>query len=356
MKIIDKYLLNRFLGFLTATIISCLAIFVFIDMIGNLNRFLNISFKYVMLFYVYLSPYIIITVFPIAMLLASMFTIGILAKNNEITALRTSGVSTIRITSPLLIASTLICMSLLLFSETVLPITQKKKTAIYNNKIKNRPSRGTIIKRNFCYWGLDNTMFYFKSFNKKTNVGKGVLIEKYTDNKISTRIKAEYISWKNKKWEINNASVFNFKDDVITVKKHKKLNGDLIKNKPTDFSTTKKNPEDMNYFELKKYIDNVQRSGGKAYKYLSDLHFKISYPLINLIVVLLGVSLTTSIGKSGLTKIFGVGLLLCFVYYMFAKFGLALGHSGDLNPLLAAWIGNIVFFIVGIFLFIKVSK
>jgi lipopolysaccharide export system permease protein len=90
--------------------------------------------------------------------------------------------------------------------------------------------------------------------------------------------------------------------------------------------------------------------------YLADLYFKISYPMINLIVVLLGVSLTTKVGRRGLARVFGVGLVICFTYYLFTKMGIALGHSGDLNPLLAAWIGNIVFFVLGMVLFIKVAR
>jgi len=68
---------------------------------------------------------------------------------------------------------------------------------------------------------------------------------------------------------------------------------------------------------------------------------------------LLGISLTTKVGRSGLARVFGVGLIICFVYYLLAKLGLAFGHSGDLQPFLAAWLGNIIFISSGIVLFIR---
>ena len=112
----------------------------------------------------------------------------------------------------------------------------------------------------------------------------------------------------------------------------------------------------MNFIELKQYIDRVRREGGKANNYIADLYFKISYPMINLIVVLLGIALTTKVGKRGLARVFGVGLLICFAYYIFTKLGLAFGHSGELHPFVAAWLGNIVFLILGLFLFIRIAR
>ena len=356
MKVIDKYLLKRFLLLLAVCIISCQTIFVFVDLVGNLNRYLNVSVRYIALYYLYLLPYITAMVFPIAMLLAAMFTTGVLSMNNELSAMRAAGISTFRFSAPLFIMSAVICVFILLFSETLLPIAHKKKTYILNYKLANKKPPSYVVKKNFYYQGKHNTMYRFGVFNGKTNCGKNVIIEKYNVHRMTTRIKADSMIWKTGQWMLRNGVSMKFTGSSMKMKKFSFLSDSELVDKPNDFLVVKKTPDDMNYFELKKYIDQVRRSGGKAHQYLADLYFKISYPLINLIVVLLGVSLTTKVERRGLTKVFGVGLGICFTYYMFAKLGLAFGHSGDMLPLLAAWIGNLVFFAVGIFLFVRVSR
>jgi lipopolysaccharide export system permease protein len=167
---------------------------------------------------------------------------------------------------------------------------------------------------------------------------------------------ADSLVWNTGTWTLYKGSKTIFEREGPRQEQFTVLKDLPFTDTPDDFLVTKKSPDDMDFFELREYIDQVRRSGGEAFSYLADLHFKISYPFINLIVVLLGVALTTKVGRQGLARVFGVGITICFIYYLFAKLGLAFGHSGDIQPVLAAWLGNIVFLLFGLGLFVRTSR
>lgn len=355
IKIIDRYLIMRFLKLLFITIISCQAMFVFFDFIGSLDRYLNSSMRYAVLYYYYLLPYITVVMFPVAMLMAAMFTTGVLAMHNEINAVRAAGIGIARTVAPLFIVSIFICVGVMAVSETILPRFHRKKTETLSLLQNSSPS-SKIIKRNHYYQGKNGFMYRFREFNGTRNAGLGVLVEKYEKRRLVYRVSADSMVWRDNAWYAHGGVKMQADSSGVKMTNLAVLPLVGIQEKPDDFLVVKKTPDDMNFLELREYIDQVRRSGGKAARYMADLHFKISYPLINLIVVILGVSLTVKVGKRGLARVFGVGLATCFIYYVFAKLGLAFGHSGELQPFIAAWLGNIVFFILSLILFIRVIR
>src|SRR3989339_889338 len=132
-----------------------------------------------------------------------------------------------------------------------------------------------------------------------------------------------------------------------------------IEARPEEILKERKQPDEMNFVELKDYIDSMKRTGEDPMKIESlraDLHFKVSLPFITIIVVMFGVSLTVKVGKNGVARVFGVGLLVGFVYYFFMKLGLGFGKSGALHPVIGAWLGNIIFFPLSAGYFFRVSR
>jgi lipopolysaccharide export system permease protein len=125
---------------------------------------------------------------------------------------------------------------------------------------------------------------------------------------------------------------------------------------PEDFAEEEREPDEMNFSELLQYISRVKQSGGRVRKHLVELHFKISFPLVNFIVLLVGTPLSTRIRKGTLTMGAALSLLIAFTYYGFLRTGQALGHSGSLPAPLAAWLGNIFFGVIGVILLRKLNR
>lgn len=356
MRVLDRYLLVRFLVLLAGILASCQLAFVVIDFIGNLDRFLNAPITSVALYYLYLLPYITTTVFPIAMLMAAMFTTGALAMHNEILAMQGAGIGIGRIVAPLFLASAVICGGILLFSETVLPEINRKKTEVLDVRIRHKDPRSNQIRRNLYYEGKSGAMYRLGELNGEHERATNVLIQQFENRKLIWSAKADSMAWRNSQWTLFKGTRMRFDATPLAMESFDSLAGLNLQDEPAAFLVTKKFPDDMNFFELRDYIDQIRRSGGDTRAYQADLHFKIAYPLINLIVVLLGVSLTTRVGRRGMARVFGVGLVACFSYYILAKLGLAMGHSGTLPPLLAAWAGNLLFAVFGLVLFYKATR
>ena len=106
--------------------------------------------------------------------------------------------------------------------------------------------------------------------------------------------------------------------------------------------------ENMTFAELRRYIDRVERSGGRVQKYLVDLHFKLSFPFAGTIFVLIGVALSSGKRKPSIATGFGLTLVVAFVYYAVLRVGQTLGHNGVLAPPLAAQLGNLIFLAIGV--------
>jgi lipopolysaccharide export system permease protein len=103
----------------------------------------------------------------------------------------------------------------------------------------------------------------------------------------------------------------------------------------------------MNYVELRAYVDKLRASGGRVANYLVDLHLKLAFPLINLIVVMIGASLATRLRMRSAALGFGLSVGIAFIFYGFMRTGQALGHNGALPPYVAAWTADALFGAVG---------
>ena len=112
----------------------------------------------------------------------------------------------------------------------------------------------------------------------------------------------------------------------------------------------------MGFFELKDYVERGIKLGRNVDKWIVELHFKLSFPLTNFIIVLFGAPLASHIRRTGKAVEFGIGLFICFLYYSTIRSGQALGWNGSLNPILAAWTGNVIFGALGVLLLLKAHK
>ena len=126
--------------------------------------------------------------------------------------------------------------------------------------------------------------------------------------------------------------------------------------KPDELSRAQKKTEEMSYWELKQFIENIKRNGGNPNRWLVDLYLKIAFPFANFIIVLFGAPLASRKTRSGPTISFGISLFICFLYFGIIKIGQTFGHNGTLSPLLSAWLGNIIFGVAALAILFKMRK
>ncbi len=360
IKILDRYIIRRFLSVLFFTILAFIIIFVIIDLIENLDKFLSFdaTFNQVFRYYVYYIPFIIILTLPVCMLLSSLFSLGTMAQYNEIIAIKASGVSLYRILLPVLALAFVISIISGIAGETVVPAANRARLDIYRYEIKKEKRRIATARQELALQdGKDKQVFiqFYETAKKRAH---RVTILWVKSDRITKRLDARYMQWddKAKEWILLNITARNFTDSTETVTHYDTLRYTVSQITPTDLLDLEIQPEEMTYAELNRFVDKMLAMGADARRWLVDLYMKISYPFANFIIVLFGAPLASQKRRSGPAIGFAVALLISFIYFLFLRTGQVLGHKGDLSPWFAAWIGNIVFGVGSIFMLFRAKN
>ncbi|MFW5960312.1 MAG: LptF/LptG family permease, partial [Chitinivibrionales bacterium] len=160
-------------------------------------------------------------------------------------------------------------------------------------------------------------------------------------------------------WEIMNTVSRRIKDNrTITVDTLGRETSLLADESPEKMIAPRLDIKDMSYWQTKAAIEKYKSHGKETKQYLSELHFKIAFPFMNFIVIILGISITASSHqkRQGMAVLFGIGLGFVFIYWISSQILLSFGKSGALPPITAAWLPNIVFFIISILFFRRAHR
>jgi len=358
MTILDRYLVKKFVFNLFFGITAFVVIFLVVDLIENIDKFIDrgASLFLVLLYYIYFIPQIISLTLPVAMLLACLFSLGNMSQHNEIVAQKSAGISMYRLFLPLYILSLIISIFAGLFNEQIVPEANQRRLDIYRYDIQNNP-RNTDAKRNNIYLQDEKNRKVSVSFyNGLKSEAIRVSIQYFDGPRLLRRIDAKKMRWENQTWVMYNATERILENKIDVVKDHTKLDMPELKFKPANLLELQKQPEEMSYAELKKFVDEMAEIGGVVRKWIVELHLKISYPFANFVIILFGAPIAAHKRRSGVAVGIGISLLVCFIYFLFIRTGQVLGHQGTLEPWLAAWIGNMIFGVMGIYTMIKSRK
>ncbi len=357
-KKLTIYLLKKFVVHLFFAILAWITIFVVINMIEQISKFIDwgITIEQFVLYYVYFIPYIISLTLPICMLLAALFSVSNLAQNNEIVAQLSSGISLYRIINPLLILALFISVLAGIFNEEIVPVANQKRLDLERYDMRKNPRNRGKMQNNISVQDNESRKMVVKFFNGQTNVARGVSIQTVEEAKLTQRIDAQKMYWQDSVWKIEDARIrefYNDKEKVHTVEDTVILDSRI---KPENLVELQQKPEEMSYSDLNVYIEELREIGADPRKWIVERHLKISLPFANFIVVLIGAPFASRKRRGGTGLNFGVSLLISFIFFILVRFRQVLGHQGTLEPLLAAWLGNIVFFVLGLYTFLTIQK
>jgi len=361
MQILDRYLLKQFLSVLLFALLSFWIIFLIVDLVEHLDTFVDrkATLSSVIRYYLFYSPYILVLISPVAMLLSSLFSLGLLARQNELLAMKSSGISLYRILFPLLGLALGVSFLVMLAGNLLIPYTNQLRLKVRYQEIEKKIKPKDISFNNIYLQTENEQILYLNHYNSQEKEGSGVLFQTFKHNRIKEEIRAEKIQWAGNGWLFFKGSRRIFSDSSFSTERYEPFERILrldLKLKPEALTKEQKIPEEMSYQELKNYVDLKQKTGQDTAMEKTDLYMKISFPLANLIIVLFGCTLATSPRRSGLALSFAISLGISFVYYTFLRLGQSFGYSHKLSPLLAAWIANLIFAIIGIVLLIKAKK
>ncbi len=359
MRILDSYSMREFTRTTFIALFAFITIFITLDVVEYVDDFIDndVAAFTVVKFYAFQIPHIFILSVPVAILISALLTVGQMARHNELTAMKASGIRLSRAVLPLIVVGVVASLVSLVVGEVVMPRTDTEVMRIKTGEIKKSSGSSPRIQRNISYRGKNGLFYFAPEYDTRRQVMKEVVIEKWDDNLVF-RVNAKSAAWRDSVWVLSEAWVRWFSDngdvDSETYIAEDTFGG--IRDYPRDISKEQKDPEEMSYWELRSLIARIEGSGADATRYRVGLHMKLAFPFTNVIVILLGAPLSAKLRRGGIAVGVGLGLGLCFLYYGFIRVGQAMGDHGTLSPIVAAWIGNIFFAIAGLILLLRAEK
>jgi len=357
-KILYKYIAKIYVKTLFFAILVFTVIMIVVDIIDRLDKFIdkNVPFKIVSLYYTYYLPYTLILVLPAAMLMASLFSVSQLQKHGELNAIKSAGINLISIFTPLYTLGIIVSIFAVLFGELVVPFSERKKNDIDREYLRRTSRSYQLKKTNICIQDSKDRLVTIHFYDGTKKKAFKVDVQTSKANKIIQRINAAEMYREDEFWVLSEGVIRDFNEGEEKADEFEKIIMEDFTFSEKDLEITQIKPEEMNYFELKDYIETVKKIGGDPMKFFVDLYLKITFPFSNLIVILIGVPLATNRWKGGVSLGFGLSLFVSFFYFVVVKFGQVMGHKGTLNPFLASCLGLIVFGIIGIISVIRIKR
>jgi lipopolysaccharide export system permease protein len=359
MMILDRYVTKEYIKLFILILASFTALFLIIDLFERMRMFLsNHATFYQMLSYLlFMIPVIISQAIPVAVLLASLITFSNLSKYSEILAMKANGISLYRTSIPVIIMVVIICILSFLFNEFITPYSNEKADYIKLVEIEKQKSLGSFKQNQIWYRGT-NGIYNFKMFDSITSTLSGITINYFDKNfSLIMRIDAESAQWKDNQWVFQNLMITRFQTGQFPSLEWIPAKVIDLPEKPSDFMAVQKEASKMGYMELRTYIKKIQAEGYDATRYLVDMHGKVAFTLVSMILVIIGISfsLMKSERSGGIMQSIGVGIVIGFSYWIVHAFAMSLGRSGTIPPILSAWIANLILGSVSITMYLRVK-
>ncbi len=347
MKVIDRYTTRSFFVVLLGSIIAILVMFVVLDLVENMENFIDEEAPLIaaVLYYLNYAPWIVVLTLPVAMLLASLSTVGTMTRDYELVALKASGVSPYRIIRILAVIALLVSAADFVISETVIPHTNEQKAMVWNRYVEKRGRTSSTETVNRTLSLGDGRTLFVKRYNSEDQVGLDVMLAESSDILPLRTLQAQQMRFLGNggEWELEQVKERVWDGNHEVYAEHESLREILPAVTPAELAIHRREPEEMGFAELLDYVRRGRIRGRDMTRGLVDLNMKVALPFANFIIVLFGASLAAIRRRAGLAVGFAMSILICFVYYVVIRTGQAIGYNGNLPPALAAWMGNIIF-------------
>lgn len=351
---LDRYVFSEWFKIFLATSLGFPLLVILFDATDNLDKYLakklppgNIAMSYV-----YGLPDSVFLILPAAVLFATVFSIGSFTRHSEITAAKASGVSFYRFIAPIFLGAIISCVLGLALVEAA-PRATKKKLALLERSTVNTSTQ----RFNFAYAAEGGRVYKVQTLYVARNAIDGLTIERKGSgpNYPSYILTSHAALHDSSGWKIADGTMHVMLDSLSNMTfAFDSLRDNRFRERPQDLMLTPKAPQDMDFRELGRFIQAMERSGADVNILKVERMLKVVIPITSVIILLFAAALATSTQRGGAA--FGVGLALgtTVVFIFLVQLTKGLGGNGILPPEIAAWTPSIVFGVLGAVLFARV--
>lgn len=359
MNILDKYLIKRFLTTYVFAVLVIVLIIMVIDFVEKNDDFIQkqAPMRAILLqYYANLAPYWANYISPLMIFISTVFFTAQMAAHTEIVAILSSGVSFRRLMFPYFIGASIIAIFSFVMVGWILPRANTERLAFENVYVNDK---FYFSARDFHIAVAPNTYAYMSSYNNEAKTGYDFTMEKIVDNKLIEKLSAKRITWDDstKKWKLHD-----YKIRTLGIMKDKMVYGTSPKDTvinlfPKDFESERQIQESFTIPELQEKITLINTRGAEGIEtFQIELYQRFATPFAVIILSLMGLIVSARKARGGVGFQIAIGFVLAFVYILFYIMSKGIAESGNMPPVLAVWLPNIVFGAIGTVMYFTVPR
>lgn len=352
---LDRYVFREFWRIFTVSALGFPLLTIVIDATDNLDKYLerDLPRADIALAYLYWLPESAFLVLPAAVLFATVFSIGAFTRHSEITAAKASGISFYRMIAPIFVGA-IIATGLGLLIGAISPTTNQRRAELLRESEFTRGSQ----RFNFAVADENGRVYKITQLNGRYRTLQGLELERRGSGPeyptyVLTADHGQYD--RETGWLLRDGFLHVVPDARMSFVVH--FDSSLARGmtvEPRDLLSQERDPEELSYEALGRYIRQLERSGGNADKLRVGRMLKIAIPVTCIIIALFGAPLATSSQRGGAAYGVGISLGTTILFLLLIQLTRAIGASGIVKPELAAWIPSALFGAVGVLLLWRV--
>ena len=357
LKRIDKYIIKQFLGTYVFAIMLIISISVVFDINEKIDKFLqpNVPLKDIILdYYLNFIPYFANLFSPLFTFIAVIFFTSKLADNSEIIAMLASGMSFRRLMMPYAVSAAIIATLTFVLNSFIIPPANSTRIDFQNKYIKNKQM---LYAKNVQLEVEPGVFAYFDRYEARSNMGYRFSLEHFKDKKLISRLTANSIKYDSLyQWTVIDYMIRDFEGMRETIQSGSRKDTTLTI-VPSDFLISVNDCETMTTPQLEVYINRQKKRGiGNIQTFQIEYHKRFATVMAAFILTTIGASLSSRKIKGGMGLHLGLGIGLSFTYIMFQTVSSTFAINGNVPPMIAVWIPNMVFTIIAIALYHNAPK
>ena len=358
--IIDRYLVKHFLLFVALGILVGAVVFVVVDLLQTLDRFLRMKppLLFILQHFAFNMPGEIYKGLPLIVLISTVFLFLSMTRQREIDALKAAGISLYRISLPIFLTALVITVLAVLFQEIALPELSTRAEEVDRVKIRRMPPKHLQRQNQIWYRSSDTRFLRMALLDPMEKSMEGLLaLDIDRTWKLRDRLDARLARWTPEGWQVSGGIIRRV-DDTSRVRSEAFASrlmapADMPEH-INDFIEVQRPIDTLSFLELRAVVQKLRESGHQVGKYVVQLYSRVSFPLVHVIMVLVGIPFALVSPRSGGRAMgIGVAIAIAVSYWMVHSVSLALAQADLLPPVLAAWTANIVFAGLGAALYLN---
>ncbi len=355
LKTLDVYIIKKFLGsfFLALTLIVSIAVvFDFSEKIDNFMQNNTPLYKLFTVYYPNYIPYLAVLFSSFFVFISVVFFTSKMAYNTEIIAILSNGISFNRLLRPYMISALIITALTVYMNQYVVPEATEIRMRFEDRYYHGNPP--SFNQRNVHKQIEPGLYIYMYSYDNRTDIGQNFSMERIEDGKLKSKLISDYIKWdeKQEKWIIRNYYVRYIQEDGDELIERGKKMDTALNMSPGDFKRRSNIIQTMTLTELNDYIDEQRLQGaGNVKASIIEKNKRFAYSFSTIILTVIGVSVSSRKIRGGMGMQLGIGLLASFSYILFMQFSAQFAIGGNLNPVIAVWIPNVIYAFIAFYLY-----